>query len=70
MCCQEADIDGNGILDREEMFSLIRKLGIPLKDAEMDVDFVFGALIDYQLPSKQPANLICFRRYVGRRSKQ
>ena len=50
---QEADIDGNGIIDREEMSSLIKKLQIPLKDREMDTDFVFGS---YQLVACQDAD--------------
>ena len=42
MSLQNTDADGNGIIDREEMASLIKKLGIPLKDPVMDIDFIFG----------------------------
>ncbi len=42
---QLTDTDGNGILDREELSTLIKKLGIPLKDPVMDTDFIFGQFI-------------------------
>jgi hypothetical protein len=39
---QLTDTDGNGILDREELSTLIKRLGIPLKDPVLDADFIFG----------------------------
>ena len=44
---QNTDADGNGIVDREELSSLIKKLGIPLKDPVMDTDFVFGLMLNF-----------------------
>jgi len=41
---KDADLDGNGIIDREELQSLIKKLAIPLKDPIMDTDFIFDTL--------------------------
>ena len=45
---QNTDADGNGIVDRGEMADLIKKLGIPLKDPTMDIDFIFGKTPKWQ----------------------